>query len=368
MESTLIVLAIPIFFGFMGLELWLARRRQRTLYRFADSIANLGNGIGEQIIGAFAVPITVGIYAAVFDRARLTTQSPRSVAAWLVLFFAVDLAYYVYHRAAHRVNFLWAGHVVHHQSEEYNFSVALRQSWFGQLFSWAFYIPLAVAGFPPAMFLVMLTLNTLYQFFIHTRLVGRLGPLEWLLNTPSHHRVHHGVNPRYVDRNYGGILIVWDRLFGSFEPEAAEPIYGLVKPLGSFNPLWANLHYWCEMASMAHRTRRLGDKLRAFLAPPEWRPADLGGSVVVPEPDRDGPTLLAAPDGSRDARVAVAFLAVLGGSSWFIHAAGARGSSDRVVVVVGLALLAAIIGFGAVYRPRERWRATMASAPRTSRR
>src|SRR5262249_23680859 len=158
---------------------------------------------GEQVIQAFAIPITVGIYAWTYAHHRLMTQSPRSVVAWVILFFAVDFLYYAYHRASHRVNFLWAGHVVHHQSEEYNLSVALRQSWFGQqLTEWVFFIPLALAGFPPSMFLVMLTLNTLYQFWIHTRLVRRLGPLEWFLNTPSHHRVHHGVNPRYIDRNY----------------------------------------------------------------------------------------------------------------------------------------------------------------------
>jgi len=354
MDSILIVVAIPVFFLCIGVELWLARRRHRLVYRFADSIANLGNGIGEQIVGAFAIPITVGIYAWVFAHARVATQSARSAAAWIVLFFAVDLAYYAYHRAAHRVNFLWAGHVVHHQSEEYNFSVALRQSWFGQLFSWAFYVPLAVAGFPPAMFLVMTTLNTLYQFFIHTRLVGRLGPLEWFLNTPSHHRVHHGVNPRYVDRNYAGILIVWDRLFGTFEPEGAEPIYGLVKPLGSFNPLWANLHYWVELASMARRTRRLPDKLRAWVAPPEWRPADLGGPVTVPEPERSGPTLVAAPDRARDRLVAAAFAATLVGSAGFIYGAGAWGVGNLAVAAGGVVLLAAIVGFGAVYAPRAR--------------
>ncbi len=350
MESTLIVLAIPIFLAFMGGELWLAHRRGRRFYRFADSIANLGNGIGEQVLAAFAIPLTVGVYAAIWAHARVATQSPRSVTAWIVLFFAVDLCYYTFHRAAHRVNFFWAGHVVHHQSEEYNFSVALRQSWFGQLTQWIFYVPLAIAGFPPAMFLVMTTLNTLYQFFIHTRLVGRLGPLEWFMNTPSHHRVHHGVNPRYVDRNYAGVLIVWDRLFGTFEPEGAEPIYGLVKPLGSFDPLWANLHRWVEIGSMARRTRRLRDKLYAWLAPPEWRPTDLGGPVIVPEPDRDGPSLLAAPDRRRDWRVALAFIGVFAGASWFIHAAAANPRAP-LVLAAGGAILVAVVSLGRIYSP-----------------
>ncbi len=350
MESTLIVLAIPVFILFMLGELLLARRAGRHFYRFADSICNLGNGIGEQILGAFALPLTVGIYAAIWQHWRVATQSPRSVTAWVVLFFAVDLCYYWFHRAAHRVNFFWAGHVVHHQSEEYNYSAALRQSWFGQFTQWVFYVPLAIAGFPPAMYLVMTTLNTLYQFFVHTRLVGRLGPLEWVMNTPSHHRVHHGVNPRYVDRNYAGVLIVWDRLFGTFEPEGAEPVYGLVKPLGSFSPLWANVHRWVEIASMSRRTRRLRDKLYAWIAPPEWRPADLGGTVVVPEPDRAGPSLVARPDRARDLRVAIAFAATLGAASWFIHAAGVDAHAP-LVIIVGAATMAAIVSFGWIYSP-----------------
>jgi alkylglycerol monooxygenase len=350
MDSIFIVAAIPIFFACIGVEWWIAQRRGLELYRFADAISNLGNGIGEQVIGAFAVPITVGIYATIWRYFRVATLPMRSVAAWVAIFFLVDLAYYVFHRAAHRVNFLWAGHVVHHQSEEYNFSVALRQSWFGQLTSWLFYLPLAVAGFPPAMFLTMTTLNTLYQFFIHTRLVKTLGPVEWVFNTPSHHRVHHGVNPRYVDRNYAGILIIWDRLLGTFEPEGVEPIYGLVKPLGSFNALWANLHYWAEVGSMARRTRRWRDKARAWVAPPEWRPADLGGPVVVPEPTRRGPSLLAGANRRRDLWVAASFVAVALASGWFIWAAGTRATAPAVIAV-GVAILAVIIGWGALYPP-----------------
>ncbi len=353
MESALIVLSIPIFFAFMGGELWLARRRGQRVYHFADSIANLGNGIGEQIIQAFCIPITVGVYATVYAHARLATIPSRSIVAWVALFFAVDFLYYAYHRASHRVNFLWAGHVVHHQSEEYNYSVALRQSWFGQqLTEWVFVLPLALAGFAPSMFVVTITINTLYQFFIHTRLVGTLGPLELILNTPSHHRVHHAVNPQYVDRNYAGVFIIWDRLFGTFEPEVAPPVYGLVKPLGSFSPLWANLHRWVEIARMSHQTRRWRDKLYAWIAPPEWRPADLGGTVVVPEPDRDGPSLVARPDRARDRRVALAFAAVLAGAAWFIHAAGTQPHAPLVVATAAV-LLAAIVSFGWIYSPRR---------------
>ena len=350
MESTLIVLSIPIFLAFIGGELLIARWRGRRLYHFADSIANLGNGIGEQVIQAFCIPITVGVYVAVYAHARLQTLTP-SLLTWTVLFFAVDFLYYAYHRASHRVNFLWAGHVVHHSSEEYNFSVALRQSWFGQqLTEWVFFLPLALAGFPPPMFLLIITLNTLYQFFIHTRLVGRLGPLEHFMNTPSHHRVHHGINPQYIDKNYAGVFIIWDRLFGTFEPEGVEPIYGLVKPLGSFSALWANLHRWVEIASMSRRTSRLGDKLYAWIAPPEWRPADLGGVVTPPEPDRDGPSLLAPSNRARDRVVFVLFAVTLAAAGWFIHAAGTH-PEGALVLCTALVVMAAIVSFGWVYSP-----------------
>jgi sterol desaturase/sphingolipid hydroxylase (fatty acid hydroxylase superfamily) len=343
MDTILIVLAIPVFFAFIGLELLIARRRGRAVYRFADAIANLGNGIGMQVLGALFVPLSVGGYAFVYDRWHVATISPRSPLAWVVLFFGVDLAYYAFHRASHRINFLWAMHVVHHQSEEYNYSVALRQSWFDQLLQWLFYVPLAIAGFPTVMYLTTTTLNTLYQFFIHTRLVGKLGPLERVLNTPSHHRVHHGVNPRYIDRNYGGILIVWDHLFGSFEPEAEEPVYGIVKPLGRYNPLWANVHYYVEMARLAAAGRGL-ERLRAWVAPPEC--------VVVPEPTRHGPSLLAPPDRAADGFIALQFAIVVAATSYFIYEAGRRGVWP--VAGVGAAILAFIIGFGVAHDRRVR--------------
>jgi alkylglycerol monooxygenase len=133
------------------------------------------------------------------------------------------------------------------------------------------------------MYLTAKTFNTLYQFWIHTETVRRLGPLEWVLNTPSHHRVHHAINPRYIDRNFGGILIVWDRLFGTYVPETETPVYGTVAPLSSWNPLWANVVNWVQLARMSRATGRLRDKLRVWVAPPEWRPDDLGGPVTIPE-------------------------------------------------------------------------------------
>ncbi|MCC6551482.1 MAG: sterol desaturase family protein [Polyangiaceae bacterium] len=290
MDARYIVVAIPFFFLLIGAELVAGRRRRESLYRFHDSITSLSCGVGMQLLLVLRVGAEAGIYAVLYERFRIATISPSSALAWIALLFGVDLGYYVYHWANHRVGFLWAMHIVHHQSEEYNLSTALRQSWFTSLVSWVFYVPLAVIGFPPAMLLAMRTLNTLYQFWIHTRAVGRLGFLEAFLNTPSHHRVHHGIDPQYIDKNYAGIFILWDRLFGTFRREEEEPVYGTVEPLSSWNPAWANVEHYVALARRARQTRRLRDKLLVWVMPPEWRPADLGGPVAVPEVSRASQT------------------------------------------------------------------------------
>ena len=207
-------------------------------------------------------------------------QSYSAGGKWLaaiVLFLGVDCAYYWFHRIAHEYNAPWAGHVVHHSSEDYNLAVALRQGTFQGVFSWVFYLPLALLGYPPAWFAAMSSFDTLYQFWIHTRLIGKLGPLEWVLNTPSHHRVHHGRNPKYLDKNYAGTLIIWDRMFGTFQAEEEEPVYGLTKPLNSWNPLWANLHVWRDLCRDAWLAPRWVDKLRIWFMPQGWRPEGLAG-------------------------------------------------------------------------------------------
>ncbi len=322
MDARAIAFAIPIFFLLIGVELALSRgEARRERFDLHDSIASLSCGIGQQALGFFFKVFQIGAYTWVYDHLRLTTISERSVVAWVVLLFALDLGYYVYHWASHRVNFLWAMHEVHHQSEEYNLTTALRQSWFTSLASWVFYVPLAIAGFPPLMFVLMYTFNTLYQFWIHTRGIGRLGPLEAILNTPSHHRVHHGINPICIDRNYAGIFILWDKLFGTFQREEEEPVYGLVGQLHSFHALWANFEPFVRIYTMARQTKRLRDKIAFWFAPPEWRPADLGGPVTVPETSRAEQVRyrVKAPPGA-DTYVIVSFVlvtAVLSALLWY---------------------------------------------------
>ncbi len=215
MSPSLILFAVPAFFALIGVELWLCRRRGRPDYRFSDALANLSCGVGQQVIVS-VVSGGVLVYLFLFERAALARLPEGALWSWAACFVAVDFCYYWAHRASHQVNFMWAAHAIHHQSEDYNLSVALRQSWLQRALYWPFFWPLAVLGFPPGMVVTTYTLNILYQFWIHTQLVGRLGPLEWVLNTPSHHRVHHGVDSAYLDRNHGGVLIVWDRLFGTF--------------------------------------------------------------------------------------------------------------------------------------------------------
>ena len=286
MDKGYIQLAIPVFFLLIGVELVAARLLERDSYRLSDSLSDLSCGILQQVLEVFLKTALFAGYAWLYAAHRWLEVPANAAWAWAACFVGVDFCYYWFHRWSHEVNAGWAAHVVHHQSEEYNLTVALRQGAFQPALSWVFYLPLAVLGFPPAMFLAVSSFNTLYQFWIHTRLVGRLGPLEWVLNTPSHHRVHHARNPEYIDRNHGGTLIVWDRLFGTFGAERQEPVYGITRPLASWNPVWANLHYWAEMWQLARRARRPLDRVRVLWKRPGWRPDELGGYVAPPEVDR----------------------------------------------------------------------------------
>lgn len=246
-KLSLIALSVPAFFFLIGVELLVSRALGRPVYRFEDTITDLSCGMLQQLLGLLLRGALAFGYLGVYEHARVFTLPGDTWWAWAIAFVGVDFCYYWFHRMSHERPLLWAAHVVHHQSEEYNLAVALRQDSKQQLFSWIYYLPLAVLGVPPALFFTMAAINTLYQFWIHTRLIGRLGPLEWILNTPSHHRVHHGRDPQYLDRNHGGTLIVWDRWFGTFEPEGAPPTYGVTKALASWDPVKANLRPYVEL-------------------------------------------------------------------------------------------------------------------------
>lgn len=274
MKISYIALSIPIFFLLIGIELLVGFLKKEKLYRFNDALTNINLGTGQQIVGVMVKGFFFLGYLYLYKNRIYTFES--SALTWFLLFLGVDFFYYWFHRMSHEINALWAAHIVHHQSEDYNLSVALRQSWFQGWFSWAFYLPLAVVGFDPIMFAAVNSFNTLYQFWIHTTTIKSLGPLEWIFNTPSHHRVHHGSNPKYIDKNHAGSLIIWDRIFGTFQKEEEEVVYGITKPLNSWNPIWANLHYWKELWDLSSKSKGF-DKVLVFLKPPGWHPDYLGG-------------------------------------------------------------------------------------------
>lgn len=271
----LITLAVPFFFLLVAIEALIGRRLGRRLYRFPDAITDIGCGVASEVVKVFIHVALVAVYMAVY-RYRLFELSPRSPWTWAIAIVGLDLCYYWWHRVSHEVNFLWAAHVVHHTSEDYNLAVALRQAIMTHFTSTPFYLPLALLGVPPAVYLASYAINLAYQFWIHTELIRKLArPVELVMNTPSHHRVHHGTNPQYLDRNYAGIFVIWDRLFGSFEPEGETPVYGTVKPLASYDALTVQFHYWGEMWRMAKSATDWRDKLRVIWKGPAWRPANI---------------------------------------------------------------------------------------------
>jgi sterol desaturase/sphingolipid hydroxylase (fatty acid hydroxylase superfamily) len=284
MQEIIITWATPVFFALIALELLVAKLRGRRVYHGSDAINSLGLGVISQIVAVFSKLLTLGIYAWCVQRFAIFALPANSVWVWISALLLYDFCYYWLHRAGHEVNILWAAHVVHHQSEDYNLSTALRQTGSGVLLGWLFYLPMAIIGYPLEVFVVVALIDLLYQFWVHTELVRRLGWFDRVFCSPSNHRAHHAVNDRYLDRNYGGILIVWDRLFGTFieEDDTDPPIYGTRSPLRSWNPLWANAEVYWATAKDAWHARRWRDKLLVWLKPPGWRPADVAERFPKP--------------------------------------------------------------------------------------
>ncbi|MCY1061323.1 sterol desaturase family protein [Nannocystis sp. SCPEA4] len=267
----LIAWSIPVFVAFIVLEYFLARRAGRDLYRLSVSVSDVGCGVVEQLFGVLTAAGLAALYFLVYEW-RLVELDAGAVTTWVFAMIAVDLIYYWWHRASHEVAVLWATHVVHHHSEDYNLAVALRQGVFTASTLVVFGLPLALLGVPPLVFFTSKAINALYQFWIHTEMIGSLGPVERVLNTPQHHRVHHAVNPRYLDKNYGGILIVWDRLFGTFAPVDEPTVYGTTKRLRSLNPLWAQFEEFVELGRRVRAGRNLRERALVLLAHPGWTP------------------------------------------------------------------------------------------------
>ncbi len=280
----LVALAAPFFILAVLAELIVDKLRGSHFYRANDAINSISTGMLYMTIGYFTKFVALLAWGFVLQNFALIDMplswfdaTPRGIGLWLAAALGWDLCYYWFHRMSHEISILWASHAVHHQSEDYNLSTAQRQTSTGFLFGWIFYLPLFVIGFPLEVLLTVGAINLIYQFWVHTQLIRRLGVLDRILITPSNHRVHHAQNERYIDKNYGGIFILWDRLFGTFEEERDdEPvIFGVRKPLANWNPIWANFQVYDYLLYDAIRTRRWRDKLGIWFRRTGWRPADM---------------------------------------------------------------------------------------------
>lgn len=269
MHLNYLAFAVPFFLAFIGLEYLVSKRQGKTYFRFNDSVTNLSIGILERLLDVFTVGIFYFVYEYLYKRFGIFDIKP-SVLLWVALLFCTDFIWYWYHRLAHEVSIFWCAHVVHHQSEEFNYTVSARITVFQAFIRTGFWAVLPVLGFPPAMITSMLLVHGLYPFFIHTRTIGKLGILEYILVTPSHHRVHHASNPQYLDKNYGDVFIIWDKLFGTFVKETDEPVYGLTKPLESNSFLWQHFHFILEMLYTVRRTTGWKNRLRVVFGKPDY--------------------------------------------------------------------------------------------------
>lgn len=264
--------ATPFFIGLMVLEMVVGvLKTGRSVVTVSDGLTSISAGMVTRLPLLFMRGCELTAYMYVWDHFRLVELPWDSAWTWWFAFLGVDFCYYWVHRFAHEVAILWAAHQVHHSSEYYNLTTALRQSLTQQFTSWIFYLPLALVA-PPAVFAVHIQLNLLYQFWIHTELINDLGPLEWIFNTPKHHRVHHGRNLYCIDKNYGGVLIIWDRLFGTFAPEKEKVVYGLVFPIRTFEILYVQLHYYFYLWRKSKYYKKIVNKVLTFANGPSWKP------------------------------------------------------------------------------------------------
>lgn len=292
----LIALAVPFFLLAIIIELIIDRARHKGLFRANDAINSLSAGILSTTTGYFTKFLQFVIWGFVLQNFALIDMplswfdtSLQGIALWVAAAIAWDFCYYWFHRFSHEISILWAAHAVHHQSEDYNLSTALRQTSTGFLFGWIFYLPLFLIGFPLEVLITVNAVNLIYQFWVHTQTVRRLGALDFILVTPSNHRVHHAQNERYIDKNYGGMLILWDRLFGTFEDEHDDDpvVFGVRKALASWNPFWANLQVYDYLLFDARKTARWRDKLGVWFRRTGWRPADVAAQYPKPPSDLD---------------------------------------------------------------------------------
>lgn len=329
-----VLYAIPFFFLLIALELVADRWRGLSTYRLSDSLNSLSAGVLSQASGLLTKGFGLVFYLLVWEHIALFELSADAWWVWVFAFVLYDFCYYWAHRIGHERNVFWAAHVVHHQSEDYNLTTALRQTSTGFILGWIFFLPMALLGIPPLVLLTVGALNLLYQFWVHTRHVPKLGWLEWIFITPSNHRVHHAQNPIYMDRNYGGVFIIWDRLLGTFQEELDEEpvVFGVTTPLASWNPLWANLHFYAQLWRDALHASSWWDKLRIWFMPTGWRPDDVAARYPQVKPELSQFVKFDIPlTAGQKIYATLQFAGYVLGTTWLLVVAAEHGFGDTLI-------------------------------------
>lgn len=277
-------LAIPFYFLLIGIELVVSMIQHIKRYRLNDTLTNINSGASMLVVTTLFRVLGISMYVYLYDNFAFF-NIPSTWYTLILCFIVDDFCYYWGHRMTHEINLAWSSHVVHHHSEEMNFSVALRQSWFQGIWTAPVYIPMALMGFSPTDVVICHGFNLLYQYWVHTELVGKLGFWEYIFVTPSHHRVHHGRNPKYIDKNHAGVFIIWDKLFGTFQVEEERPVYGTTKPLNSWNPVWANFEHFQTIGQQLKNADGFRNKVKVLFKKPGWD-AKIQGYLPFPEVER----------------------------------------------------------------------------------
>ena len=346
-----IVIAIPVYFLLIGIEIVYQRIKAVKAYSLKDALTNINCGVVSQITGAFIMVILFAAYTYVQENWAFF-YIPVVWWAFPLAFIFFDLMYYWAHRLSHEINLFWGGHSVHHQSEEYNLTVALRQSSTQIFWTFFFYLPLALTGFDPIVFISMQGVNLVYQFWIHTESIKKMPRwYEAIFNTPSHHRVHHARNPKYIDKNHAGTLIIWDRLFGTFAQEEEKPTYGITKPLKSWNPVWANFAHYAEIYKDFKRIPSFKDKLKLLFNKPGWLPEHMGGYRAPQEIEPDYKKFNNKTPIKLNVYVIVQFLVIIISTMLFLYYL--KEMSDTSKIVAASLIIFSVASFGLLFENRK---------------
>ena len=275
-NSIIITFAIPVFFLLIVIEYFYGKYVGKNTYRLNDTVTSITIGM----ISRFPTMLNLGVQSVIFvyisTNLNLELLSVKNPFTWIIAFLLYDLSYYWMHRMHHEIKILWATHSVHHHGEDFNLATALRQTSTGWLWKWIFYMPMILLGVPVEVFIAVAGVNLVYQFWVHTEHIGHLGWMEKVFITPMNHGIHHAKNKEYIDANYGGVFIIWDRMFGTYTAERSDlkPVYGTATPLNSWNPLWANFQVFSIMIKDTIKTKSWRDKVKVWFSQTYWRPDD----------------------------------------------------------------------------------------------